>query len=267
MDINAVGTAFSQMASALNNLQQYLKAQPASSGSGGVSLQLPAYSGSEDELVSIWILKMEEIFTAKNVNEDKKVASAVAGLSGGALSWYLAEKKDLLKLSGTDDQSGEYIKWEIFVGKIKEAFPVHNEQMLLRRMLRSLKQRGPVSAYAAQFRVLLGLIVDMNDFDAMMHFIEGLRVETKEEVLYRSPKSLKEAIRTASEFDSAFYSSLNMKRYFSHIDHPSGQNTAKLMQNYPRSSSVSPRRTESNTDPMEICNLQGEPAPYYRSRN
>ena len=78
--------AFSQMGSALANLQQYLQAQPVSGGSGGVSLQLPTYSGSEAEFASLWLLQTEEVFAAKNVQENKKVSLAVSILSGGALS-------------------------------------------------------------------------------------------------------------------------------------------------------------------------------------
>ena len=70
------------MASALNNLQQYLQRQIASGGSIGISLQMRLYSGSENELVLLWLLQAEEVFTAKNVKEEKKVASAVASLSG-----------------------------------------------------------------------------------------------------------------------------------------------------------------------------------------
>ena len=65
MHINAVGKATAQIASALNNLEQYLQAQSISSGSGGVSLELSTYSRRENEFFSIWIPNIEEIFTAR----------------------------------------------------------------------------------------------------------------------------------------------------------------------------------------------------------
>ena len=91
MDVTAAGQAFNNMASAVSELQKYLQSQQsripsAPSGSGSVSVQIPPFSGSEQELANIWILQAEEAFAAKNVPPEKKVSTAVLSLSVVALS-------------------------------------------------------------------------------------------------------------------------------------------------------------------------------------
>ena len=106
----------------------------------------------------------------------------------------------------------------------------------------------------------------MNDFDAMMNYIEGLQQGIKKEVLYRSPKSLNEAIRTAAEFDATFSKSLNTKCYFLHINSSHFATPRALLQDYSQAGSK-PQSVDTSPEPMELCNIQDHYSPYYNTRN
>lgn len=219
----STNAAFNNMAAAVSGLQEYLQNQhhqntSSGSGSGSLSIKMPHFSGDERELASIWILQAEEAFQAKNISDDKKVSTAVTSIFGGALSWCLSSKQDLLKASAEGDQEPAFIKWSIFSQGLKEAFPAHNEQVELRKMLRSMRQTGRASEYAAKLRILCGLTKNMGECDALLNYAKGLKPETKAEVDYNSPETLKEAIEIATKFDSAFYGAANPERCFSYLD-------------------------------------------------
>lgn len=275
MDVTAAGQAFNNMASAVSELQKYLQSQQsripsAPSGSGSVSVQIPPFSGSEQELANIWILQAEEAFAAKNVPPEKKVSTAVLSLSGGALSWYLAAKDSLKEASKESDEDPSFIKWQNFSEQLKKAFPIHNEQVQLRKMLRNLRQTGRVSEYTAKFRVLYGLTKDMAECDALLNYTEGLKPETKAEVDYNSPETLHDAIDIASKYDAAFHCRPSPQRYFSYLNHSS-----KPLSSHPNSGETLSERDYNQEprellDEMEIDNVQSfsrRPYPIsYRGR-
>lgn len=260
MDVNAAGQAFNNMAAAVAGLQQYLQNQHSNSdssapNSGSVSIQIPQFSGSDRELASIWLLQAEEAFNAKSVAENKKVSTAVLSLFGGALSWYLAAKDDMLKESRDEQGTSLFIKWSVFVKELKGAFPVHNEQVELRKLLRNLRQTARVSEYTAKFRVLHGLISKMDECDALLNYTEGLKPEIRAEVDYNSPQTLKDAIDIASKFDTAFYGRLNPQRYFSYLSQHSKPFLATTG-DIPSFCRETVQSDACNPDNMEIDNLE-----------
>ena len=242
---NADQNVMSQMVRALNGLQQVLQHQgaqlqylahnqrqnaqvvqnaQAQSNGGNVSVTVPKFGGCEDELLSMWIIQIETVFQVKNALPDKKVAIAVTGLLGGALSWYVSARSKLLLQSSENQTPAEWIKWDIFKKGIKEAFPIFKEQAQLHKMLKDLVQTTSVGEYTARFRALLGQVEPgtMTTFSAMIHYIDGLRRNTQREVNYRSPNNLEEAIKIAFEYDTSLHSKLNPERYYSAIRNSSG---------------------------------------------
>ena len=122
------------------------------SGDGGkISVSIPKFSGFSTEIARLWLIQTEEILEAKSVTDAKKVANVVGSLGGGALAWYLGSKELMLQESN-QQFACSFIKWEIFRAHLERNFPVAQEQINLRRILRGLKQTKGVDHYVAEFR-------------------------------------------------------------------------------------------------------------------
>lgn len=191
-------------------------ASAGSSEGGKISVAIPKFSGFSTEVARLWLIQTEEILEAKSVSEAKKVANVVGSLGGGALAWYLGSK-ELMRQESQQQFACPYIKWDIFRAHLEKNFPIAQEQINLRRILRGLKQTKGVAHYVAEFRTIYGLAKDMSNFDAMMNFIEGLRHTTQKHVLYKDPTSLEEAIQEAMKYDSAYFAAPSAKMYLQQL--------------------------------------------------
>ena len=143
---------------------------------------------------------MEEAFLAKGIPESRKVHNVSSYLGSAALQWYQNRKRN-----AELGQVPPITTWQEFVAAIKEAFQPLNQQTLLRKKLRMLKQKGSVQEYVFEFRNLMGQIEQMHELDQIQHFVEGLKAQTRAKVNYKAPPTLEEAIRIAVNYDSAMY--------------------------------------------------------------
>ena len=147
-------------------------------------MNLPYFYSKAGENVSIWLFQCDEVFTAKGMNDDKQRMHHLAScLHDAALHWYQQACLDANAFSAFAD-------WETFADGIKKAFQPPNNQQVLRRQVRGLRQTGDIRDYVYRFRNLVGQITGMGQLDQVMHFVDGLKPATQTEVNYQAPTPL-----------------------------------------------------------------------------
>ncbi|POM60494.1 hypothetical protein PHPALM_30651 [Phytophthora palmivora] len=138
---------------------------------------MPTYHGHPHESVDVFIIRAKLFMQGKCIdftnpqNGPRVVAMLAANFRDGAASWY------------------------------------HAKQSRLRAELRKCKQRGSVDDYVKDFRRLMAQIHGMHALDRVDHFGEGLKSETKKEVMYLRCSTLAEAIATAQAYERTHFGS------------------------------------------------------------
>jgi hypothetical protein len=165
------------------------------------------FCGKRDDNLTSWLFQVSDIFDSRNISLQDRLKYVSGYLGENALQWYLnlrqAAEKDPFQAIGS---------WDEFKAKIKSAFDTANSPFAIRRRIRCLMQDKSVQEYVASFRSLVGQLQDMHENDQILHFIEGLREGIKNELLYRQPRDLNEAIHLALVFESS-------KTPSKHLDH------------------------------------------------
>ena len=86
----------------------------------------------------------------------------------------------------------------------------------MRTEIRKLRQTSNVQDYTTKFWNLVKQIEEMGELDMVMHYVEGLKSATQQEVKYQAPQMLEDAWKLAVWYDTAMFSlnwSKNDKRY------------------------------------------------------
>lgn len=156
------------------------------------------YCGKKSENLVAWCFQVSDMFDARCLDLQDRLRWVTPMLSDAALQWYLNVRQSIGKGTATN-----FTSWENFLQRLRDNFEPPNSDLHLRRQLRHLKQSGDIQEYVFLFRNIVGQIVDMSELDLVVNFIEGLRESTKTELVYRSPKTLEDAVRLAIAFDEA----------------------------------------------------------------
>lgn len=217
------------------------------------------FCGRKDDNLTAWLFQVSDLFDSKNMTIQERLKAVSAYLGEGALQWYLnirqgAERDPFLAIKS----------WDEFKNRIKSTFDVANSPFAIRRRIRYLRQDKSVHEYTTAFRGLIGQINDMNENDQILNYIEGLQDPIKNELIYRQPKSLNEAIELAQLYESA----KGKKKHFEAAAMPNVQSFSDL-------------RGDTRASPMEIgsikqskskircshCRLWGHSEPECRRKN
>lgn len=172
-----------------------------SGSTSGPSAPLPIikpFCGRKDDNLTAWLFQITDLFDSKNMLVHERLKAVSAYLGEGALQWYLntrqaAEKDPFLAIKS----------WDEFKSRIKSTFDVANSPFSIRRRIRYLRQDKSVLEFTTNFRGLVGQINDMNENDQILNYIEGLQESIRNELIYRQPKSLNEAIELAQLYEAA----------------------------------------------------------------
>ena len=159
-------------------------------------VQLPFFHGRANENVRTWLFQVDQVFRAKKISDEEGLYYVASCLKEAALHWYQNQC--------AQDKFGDPFNSSVeFAKAIADAFEPPHYQQILRRQLRSLRQKDSVQKYVYEFRNILGQIEDMGALDQVMHFVDGLKQATRIEVNYKAPNTLEEAITAAISYDTA----------------------------------------------------------------
>jgi hypothetical protein len=200
---------FNQLLNALTGLTTQLGQQPQNinqnppqnnNNSPRINVPIPVYRGETKENVAAWLMQVETIFNAQQINDAAiRCYYASTGMKGAALHWYLQQ----MTIHG--NIGVPWADWNAFKTAVTTAFQPPNYQQYLRKQLRKLRQTGSVRDYTTQFQDIVGQITDMSDLDQVTQYSEGLKPSTRMEIDYQAPANLTQAIGLAIRYDSAMW--------------------------------------------------------------
>lgn len=196
---SAVTDALLRLGQIIENLSVNQQAQGPHDSKGHQSIpRPPIYHGYSNENVSTWIFQLESYFNLRGISGLHRLSYLPSFLDKHALLWF----QQLMQAITTKSRT-PYDTWEDFLEDLKHQFLPANLQQLLRKRLRYLKQKGHVLEYTNQFRGILSQISSMQEDDKINYYIEGLQPAAKNELYYRNPQYLEEAINIANSFYSS----------------------------------------------------------------
>ena len=188
------------------------------------------FEGKRDMLlVNTWMYKIEQYLAltqlrkpSLTLTDANKISFASSFFtSTAAVSWF------------TTVQNGNIpTTWRDFTAWIRAEFVPSDHLHQARDKLRKLKQITSVSRYLDEFRNIVLTIPNMSDGEQLDRFVNGLKMETKIEVLKSSATTLSEAAKTALRIDSVIWGARVHEK-----------------------SNASGNENESNPDPMDIGNV------------
>jgi hypothetical protein len=150
------------------------------------------FTGLKENVVT-WMVALDEIFQSQQMTDSsEKISTAASLLDGPALQWYV----NLRQRHERPDS------WDEFKILLKNAFQPADFQEHLRHQLYSLKQKGSLDDYTAEFRNLIGQVERMDDLTQVMLYTAGLVANTGLYVRSKHPATLEVAIREATTYDS-----------------------------------------------------------------
>lgn len=155
----------------------------------------PPFSGKSGENIGAWIFQVESFFEIKQIPAGDRLRYMPSFLGGQALVWFQSACTQIKSQS-----RGPFETWDSFLDELQKQFLPPNHQQSLRRQLRRLQQKGSVQAYISEFREIVSQIGNMSEEDKICFFTEGLQHQARNELFYRSPSTLDEAISIASSF-------------------------------------------------------------------
>ena len=188
--LEQLAAALQTQAEVSAGLKKFVEAK----GRGGEEYSVPRHNVKFDGLatqnLSFWVKSAEEDFRIlKYARDAEKVCYAGTLLEGDAKVWFLslgARRPDT---------------WGVLVELLQDTFLIQDEQRALREQLHALRQVGPLAEYVSKFRRLyLQVQHQMDEESSIAYFTAGLQPATRQEVRYRSPPSLTEAIAVAQHF-------------------------------------------------------------------
>jgi Ty3 transposon capsid-like protein len=189
-----------QLASATSRTNEATESSPRSINK--ISIKPKEYAGSPDENVMTWVTALDEVFETNPMAETERVSTAASLLTGSALQWFVNART----------KNERPATWQDFKTKLKQAFQPADLQEYLTHQLIHLKQSKTLCEYITSFRGIVGQIDSMNELTQAMLFIEGLATRTQIYVRTKHVKTLEEAIREATTYDSIIGTSAGKKR-------------------------------------------------------
>lgn len=142
-------------------------------------------------------------------DEADKILEVVTCLEGEALEWFEPTIKDFLENAEDDQETTTrelFSSYGNFEERLKQNFDNPDKERAAAQQLMNIRQKGPASKYAVEFRNLMlkANMVDGSDDDILVDmFYRGLKDEVKDEVIrIERPISLSKYITEAVKIDN-----------------------------------------------------------------
>jgi hypothetical protein len=164
---------------------------------GGRMPKPQKYDGQDSAVLEDWLHEMEHYLAAEEVAPSRWVVLGVAYLQGAARQWW--------RNIAQDQGRTETMTWQTFKDDMRREFAAYSETEAARRKMFRLRQTGDVKTFTTEFRKLMNQARYTDPEVMVPMYIEALKPRTRFEVSQRDPRSLEEAIRAASRFDTMSY--------------------------------------------------------------
>jgi Retrotransposon gag protein len=175
-----------------------------------------------------------------NFREPQKVLWATSYMRGRAFAWIETFASDhLMNLGGPgvedtrdDDTKALFDSWRGFKAGIMRMFGDIDEEHTAERKLLELRQKGPVTAYAAEFQQL-AFKTSFGDGSLAALFYKGLKDSVKDEMAHSDrPKELPKMVEDAIRYDNRLYERALERKGHYHI--PTNGKKSKERNSWPQ---------------------------------
>lgn len=156
------------------------------------------FSGHKREDVSEFAFSMQNFLEVTNEPRANWIKTASTYLKHSAGSWYRLRNNRLAAAHTADT-------WDDFIKDLKDTYEPVNLQQVTRDRLDALYQTHTVNDYNNEFTKLVLQINDITETEKVDRYIRHLKPETRCQVRMKEPKTLYEAMRIASTFDTLKY--------------------------------------------------------------
>ncbi|POM66445.1 Hypothetical protein PHPALM_17694 [Phytophthora palmivora] len=184
-------------------VQQQLQAHSAQREHKIEGVTMPMYHGRPHKSVDEFIFRAKLFMQMKCIdftnphNGPRVLAMLAANFRDGAASWHHAKVMV---------EHVTYITLDELHASLTAEFVPPDQQFRLRAELRQCKQSGSVDDFVKDFRRVMAQIQCMHPLDQVDHFCEGLKSETKKEVMYLRCATLADAIAAAQAYERTHFS-------------------------------------------------------------
>lgn len=203
-------------------------------------------------------------------DETDRILEIVTCLEGEALEWFEPTVKDFLENAEDDREKTTrelFASYANFEERLKDNFDNPDKERAAAQQLMNIRQKGPASKYAVEFRNLMlkANMVDGNDDDILVDmFYRGLKDEVKDEVIrIERPVSLSKYITEAVKIDNRQFERRMEKKGQYAPRQQNKSNQGKKRDNPPTSHGTAPGPMElggtrqGNNDNIRCYNCNG----------
>lgn len=141
--------------------------------------------------------------------DGKRIMHAASFLKGRALAWFEPYLTDYVNAEAFENCKQEtqemFSKYENYENALRSLFQDPDEERQAERELSRLRQKGPASAYAAEFRRICARI-HSTDETKIFAFYQGLKEEVKDDLArYDRPSDFLQYVELAIKIDNRLY--------------------------------------------------------------
>lgn len=145
------------------------------------------FNGKPNENIDDWIFSIELYFDQAKMHPNDKLNFSLAWLRDNARATYINNKSTIKD-------------WNDLKNFLIKRYQKSN--LVLRKTLHELKQRGSIQDYIFQFEEITNQLKDeIQETDKMYHFLNGLHYKTRERVEISNPKTLRAMMEEAIRLD------------------------------------------------------------------
>ena len=148
------------------------------------------FGGSANK-VELWLFNLEEYFIEAQIKKVMWIDIATSRMVDDATLWWRMLRKS----------DKEPVKWKHFKTAIRDRFLPLNAHRANRARLEECKQVASVTKYNSAFQAAYVECNDVSEAEARSRYISGLRSQTQRYVELENPKTLREAMKIAENFD------------------------------------------------------------------
>jgi len=192
----------------------------------------------------------------------KRIMHAASFLKGRALAWfepYLTDFVNAEEFEKCKQETQEmFSKYENYENALRALFQDPDEERQAERELSKLRQKGPASAYAAEFRRICARINYTHETKIFM-FYQGLKEEVKDELArHDRPNDFLQYVELAIKLDNRLYERRQEKRGFDPrpFQRNNQRNRPNAGKKYHRNN---PTQWGQQSGPMELDAAQRKP--------
>jgi len=162
-------------------------------------IEVPHFSGASGEDVNEWLFLVKQHYKNKECNSEEKLRRTSGLLREEALRWYIEEEEQIRT-------------FEMFTEELKRKFESHMDDDYWRLKLEKIRHEQEFEPFVESFKKTIGKIRVISMEEKISIFKRALKFKTKQELDYRKPKTLEEAINMARSYQEIYFSSKMIRR-------------------------------------------------------